>query len=274
MPGLITKEGEPKAEAPAKQAGTDTPTISVKNLSTKRRHKDEVALQQISFSVAPGEVLGIAGVDGNGQTELFEALAGVRSFNADEFVLAGRPLSRLDPQMRRDLSVSVIPPDRHREGLALSLSVQDNLMLEAFNLPEVRTGPFMSNKKLRALADRLARNFDIRTSDMRLPAASLSGGNQQKIVVARALWQRPALLVAASPTRGLDIAATAYVHQKLRECQAQGTAIVLLSTELDEILALSTRIAVLYAGRIAGVVLPTAPREQIGLLMGGKERGK
>lgn len=244
--------------------------LLIRNLSTRRRHKDEVALQDISFSLEPGEILGIAGVDGNGQAELFEVLAGLRTFTADEYLLAGRSITRLAPSDLERYGVALIPPDRHREGLALSLSVRDNLTLEAFRSPEYGTGPFLSRRRLRDLADRLAHDFDVRAADLRLPAASLSGGNQQKIVIARALSRQPKILAAASPTRGLDIAATAYVHRKLRECRDAGCAIVLISTELEEILSLATRVAVLYAGRIMGILPPDAPREKIGLLMGGK----
>jgi simple sugar transport system ATP-binding protein len=245
-------------------------SLHIRNLSTRRRHKDEVALEKISFSLAPGEILGVAGVDGNGQTELFETLVGLRPFEADEFSLDGRRLARFSPRDLGRFGVAVIPPDRHREGLALSLSVRENLVLESFQSPAYRRGPFLSQRRLRDLADKLAKDFDVRAVDLSQPAASLSGGNQQKIVIARALSRQPRLLVAASPTRGLDIAATAYVHQKLRECQDAGGAIVLISTELEEILSLSTRVAVLYNGRVEGIVQPDAPREQIGLLMGGK----
>ena len=244
--------------------------LLIRKLSTRRRHKDEVALENITFALAPGEILGVAGVDGNGQTELFEALAGLRPFTAGEFALAGRSITRLSPPDLARYGVAVIPPDRHREGLALSLSVRDNLTMDAFRSRAFGRDPFLSRRRLRDLADHLARDFDIRATDLGLPAASLSGGNQQKIVIARALAKKPAILVAASPTRGLDIAATAYVHGKLRECQAAGSAIVLISTELEEILSLATRVAVLYSGRIMGILPPDSPREKIGLLMGGK----
>ncbi|HEX5324929.1 MAG TPA: ABC transporter ATP-binding protein [Capsulimonadaceae bacterium] len=277
MPGSLPPPAASRAERASVFSGGEEQAkrsggvgLLVRNLSTRRRHKDEVALEKISFSLAPGEILGVAGVDGNGQTELFEALVGLRGFTAEEFALAGRKLTRFSPRDLARFEVAVIPPDRHREGLALSLSVRDNLVLEAFSSAKYRWGPFLSHRRLRMLADRLAKGFDVRTPDLGLPAVSLSGGNQQKIVIARALSREPKLLVAASPTRGLDIAATAYVHSKLRECQAAGGAIVLISTELDEILSLSTRVAVLYKGRVMGIVPPSAPREEIGLLMGGK----
>ena len=166
--------------------------------------------------------------------------------------------------------IALIPPDRHREGLALTLSVADNLMLEAARLPQFRRCVFLKRKALREFAEQTAQDFDIRAENLNKPAGTLSGGNQQKIVIARALWRKPALLVAVSPTRGLDVAATAYVHSRLRERQSQGGAIVLISTELDEVIALSDRIAVLYEGRIVGIVGADTPRETLGLMMGGR----
>lgn len=163
-----------------------------------------------------------------------------------------------------------VPPDRHRQGLALSLSIAENLTLDAVHLSQYHTGPFLKRRALADLASKLAQDFDIRAADLNLPARSLSGGNQQKIVIARALWRSPSLLIVANPTRGLDVAATAYVHDRLRRAQQGGAAVLLISTELDEIFALSTRIAVLYEGRIAGHADAITSRELIGLLMGGK----
>ena len=218
----------------------------------------------------PGEILGVAGVDGNGQAELAQALTGLRPWTGGTVTLHGKPLSRLRPQDLARHGIGLIPPDRRREGLALSFSVAENLMLEAVSLPQFRRGPFLNRPALRRFAADTAAQFDIRADNLDVPAASLSGGNQQKIVIARALWRRPSLLVAVSPTRGLDVAATAYVHTRLRERQAQGGAILLISTELDEIVALSSRIAVLYEGRLVGIVPPDTPRETLGLMMGGK----
>jgi simple sugar transport system ATP-binding protein len=235
------------------------PAMRVVNLRAGKRHKDEVALDMISLKIAPGEILGVAGVDGNGQTELFEALAGMRQFRADEIVLPAGVSA-----------IAFVPPDRHRQGLALSLSVAQNLTLDAVHLAGYHAGPFLRRRALAELASKLASEFDIRSADLDQPARSLSGGNQQKVVIARALWKSPRLLIVVSPTRGLDVAATAFVHDQLRRARDGGAAVLLISTELDEIYALSTRIAVLYEGRIAGVVDAGASLESIGLLMGGK----
>ena len=250
---------------------SERPVLSVSGLSTAGG-KDAVALRDISFRLRAGETLGFAGVDGNGQAELAEALTGLRPWNSGTVTLSETDFAKLKPSDLERLGVALIPPDRQTEGLALSLSIADNLTLEAAILPRFRRGPggmFLDGAGLRAFATRLAGDFDIRAGDLSQPARTLSGGNQQKIVIARALWRKPALLVAVSPTRGLDVAATAYVHGKLRQRAAEGGATVLISTELDEVIALSTRIAVLFEGRIAGVVPPETARETLGLLMGG-----
>ena len=196
-------------------------------------------------------------------------LTGLRPWTAGTLRVIGTELKRLRPSDLENHKIATIPPDRHREGLALSLSIADNLVLEAARLPEFQRGPFLQRRRLREFGTQLAHDFDIRTTDLSLPAGALSGGNQQKIVIARALWRKPSLLVAVSPTRGLDVAATAYVHQRIRERQREGGAVVLISTELDEVIALSTRIAVLYEGKIVGIVSPETPRTVLGLMMGG-----
>ena len=264
------KEGA--ASGPPTTDQTRAPILTVTDLSTQGG-PDAVALRGLTFSLQPGETLGFAGVDGNGQAELAGALTGLRPWTGGQMALNGQDIARLRPRDLERLGIALIPPDRHTEGLALTLSITDNLTLEAARLPRFRRGVgglFLDRRGLAAFAGELARDFDIRASDLNLPARSLSGGNQQKIVIARALWRKPALLVAVSPTRGLDVAATGYVHAKLRARAADGCATVLISTELDEVIALSTRIAVLYEGRIVGVVPPDTPRETLGLMMGGK----
>jgi len=254
---------------PATNDGDFAPVLAIDGLSADKLGKDDTRLDDLTFAVGAGGVLAIAGVDGNGQEELFEVLSGLRPFGSNSFQLSGEPVDRLAPGSLSARRIAVIPPDRRRQGLALPLTTAENLTLEAARMPQFRIGPLLRRKALFELASRLRREFDVRSPSLRTPSALLSGGNQQKIVIARALWRRPKLLVAASPTRGLDVAATAYVHAKIRECTRAGTAVVLISTELDEIYALATRIAVLYAGRIVGIVGPDAPRETIGQMMGG-----
>jgi general nucleoside transport system ATP-binding protein len=271
------------AGARASGPGADV-VLQVDSLCASAGGRDDVALQDVSFTVHAGEILGIAGVDGNGQTELFEALIGLRPIRPAPMQESGlppvdrRPIRlagaerdfKLSPASLLRLGVAWIPPDRHRDGLALSQSVERNLLLTSVQGSGLRQGPFLSPKRLRLRAASWMNEFDVRAPSLAMPAASLSGGNQQKIVVARAVARHPALLIAASPTRGLDVGATAYVHQKLRECQERNAAVLLLSSELDEVRFLADRIAVIYEGRIIGIVPSGAPAEQIGLMMGGR----
>jgi simple sugar transport system ATP-binding protein len=230
---------------------------------------DAVALKHIAFVVGQGEILGFAGVDGNGQRELAEALTGMRPWTHGTVSLHGKAIDHISTSSLADLGVALIPPDRHHDGLALDLSVEENLLFQAIDMPEFRRGPFVKRKAMSAYARQLAGDFDIRADDLSTPARSLSGGNQQKIVVARALARSPKLIVAVSPTRGLDVAATAYIHQRLRERRDAGCAIVLISTELDEVVALSDRVAVLSGGHIVDIVAPDTPRVTLGMMMGG-----
>jgi simple sugar transport system ATP-binding protein len=227
------------------------------------------AVRELTLAVAPGQVFGVAGVDGNGQMELAEALAGLRPATATEATVGGQPLlGAAGVVVRR--GVGLIPADRRRTGLILAMSVRENLVLDRHDEPAFRRGPFLRLGPLARHAAALVERFDIRVASTQIPAAALSGGNQQKIVIARALSREPALLIAVNPTRGLDIGATEFVHSQLRAQRDRGAAVLLISTELDEVLALSDRIGVLYEGRLVGSGPPTTPRATLGLWMGGK----
>ena len=225
-------------------------------------------LKNISFTVAPGEILGFAGVDGNGQTELADCLSGMARPQSGEIRVEGVALTPT-PKAVRDARIGVIPADRQKRGLALSMTITENLTLGVQESGAFRKGPFLLAKALRERAEQLITRFDIRAEGPNALASSLSGGNQQKVVIARALAGEPRIVVAVNPTRGLDVGAISYVHKALREAQASGAAIVLISTELDEVLALSDRVAVLFDGRLMGIVSPKTPREELGRLMGG-----
>nr|WP_281380192.1 ATP-binding cassette domain-containing protein [Armatimonas rosea] len=225
-------------------------------------------LNAISFTVAPGEILGFAGVDGNGQTELADCLSGMARPPQGEIRVGGQPLVPT-PTAVRDARIGVIPADRQKRGLALELTITENLTLGVQDSPEFRKSVFLKAKALRARAEQLIQRFDIRAEGPDAKASSLSGGNQQKVVIARALAGEPKIVVAVNPTRGLDVGAISYVHKALREAQASGAAIVLISTELDEVLTLSDRVAVLFDGKLMGIVSPETPREDLGRLMGG-----
>jgi simple sugar transport system ATP-binding protein len=225
-------------------------------------------LQNISFTVAPGEILGFAGVDGNGQTELADCLSGMAKPQSGEILVEGVALTPT-PKAVRDARIGVIPADRQKRGLALSMTITENLTLGVQESTGFRRGPFLDARALRNRAEQLIQRFDIRAEGPDAKASSLSGGNQQKVVIARALAGEPKVVIAVNPTRGLDVGAISYVHRALREAQASGAAILLISTELDEVLTLSDRVAVLFDGKLMGIVSPQTPREELGRLMGG-----
>ncbi len=227
------------------------------------------AVNGVSLDVHEGEILALAGVQGNGQTELVEAIAGMRRVESGTVTLNGRDITNRSPREILDAGLGHIPEDRQRDGLVMSLSVADNLVL---NTP--RHAPFARHgtrnlAAVQANAEQLVAAFDIRAESPREPVSSLSGGNQQKVIVARELSRPLQVLVASQPTRGLDVGSIEYVHRQMVEHRNHGHATLVVSSELDEVLALGDRIAVMYAGRISGVVGPSASRETIGLLMTG-----
>lgn len=218
--------------------------------------RGETPIRGLNLEVSGGEIVGIGGVDGNGQVELAEALCGLRTLVSGSL------------QCHAGVA-AYIPQDRRREGLAVSMSVSDNLLFGASQRPEYRTGLLLNMRKLRALSSDLIRSFDIRTSSADAPVSSLSGGNQQKIVVARALQNSPDFIVAMNPTRGLDIGATRFVHQQLIAARNRGAAVVVISTDLDEIAALADRSLILSGGKLEPYQADNTNTAEIGLLLGG-----
>jgi ABC-type uncharacterized transport system ATPase subunit len=229
-----------------------------------------IAVDHVSFSIAPGEILGIAGVEGNGQTELVEALAGLHTATG-EVILAGRDLLPLSVRERGDAGLSHIPEDRHERGLILDYSVAENLILGQQH--RFTHGLTLDASRIREHASRLIAEYDIRPADPDLPARALSGGNQQKIVVAREMSRDFKVLLAAQPTRGVDVGAIEFIHTRLRQARDAGKAVLLVSADLAEVLALADRIAVMYGGRIVAV-LPRAEAspDVLGPYMTGAER--
>jgi general nucleoside transport system ATP-binding protein len=215
-------------------------------------------VDRVAFAVAPGEILGIAGVEGNGQTELIEAVAGLRRADGGSVHLAGRDVTALGVRARGDAGLSHIPEDRHLRGLVLEYSVADNLILGQQHR-YARAGLFgrIDRAKVAAHAAEQVRAYDIRPADPALQAGALSGGNQQKVVIAREMGRDFAVLLAAQPTRGVDVGAIEFIHDQLRAARAAGKAILLVSADLAEVLALSDRVAVMYGGRVV-VTLPAA----------------
>lgn len=223
----------------------------------------------VTLTVHAGEILAIAGVQGNGQTELVEAIAGLRHVESGSIVLGGRDVTNHSPRRILDAGLGHVPEDRQRDGLVLSMSVEDNLVLNtARRAPFARRG----TRNLAAVtsnAEELVERFDIRTTSTRATTGSLSGGNQQKVIVARELSRPLTCFMAAQPTRGLDVGSIEYVHRQIVEQRNEGLGVIIVSSELDEVLALGDRIAVLFDGHVMGVVPPSVGREEIGLLMAG-----
>lgn len=230
------------------------PLLQVENLVVMgNRGISEV--DGITFSIAPGEILGIAGVEGNGQTELVEALAGLRPLTSGRIRINGIDASRMDVRERRNAGLSHIPEDRHRRGLILDYSIADNLVLG--DLGEFTRGSMLDSGRINANADTLIGKYDIRPPGSAIPARSLSGGNQQKVVIAREMGRDFSVILASQPTRGVDVGAIEFIHDQLIRARAAGKAVLLISAELNEVLALSDRVAVIYRGKFA-VVLPIA----------------
>ena len=219
---------------------------------TVRGDRGTTVINDLSFTVAPGEILGIAGVEGNGQTELLEAIAGLRALRGGQIMLNDERLDLRDVRGRADAGLSHIPEDRHRRGLILDYSVSDNLILGQQHKFASRTG--LDRQRIDRNADTLIREFDIRPPIAGLPARALSGGNQQKIVIAREMGRAFTVLLAAQPTRGVDVGAIEFIHAQLRAARDAGKAILLVSADLPEVLALSDRIAVMYGGRFVTVM--------------------
>ncbi|MCX7751011.1 MAG: ABC transporter ATP-binding protein [Candidatus Bipolaricaulota bacterium] len=230
-----------------------------------------VAVHDLSFDVYAGEIFGIAGVEGNGQSELVEALTGLRPALKGTATIHGRNILGLDPRQIYRLGVAHIPEDRWRLGLVLPFTLAENAILGVHRWPQFR-GPFSVLRwgKIHAHVRSLIERFEIQATGPGAPARSLSGGNQQKLIVGRELAKDPAIVIASQPTRGLDVGAAQYIRDILVEMRDRGRAILLVSADLDEVLALSDRVAIMYEGRFMGVARPEElSRERIGMLMGG-----
>ena len=229
-----------------------------------------VAVDKLSLHVRAGEVLGIAGVQGNGQTELVEALTGLRAVESGHVKILGNDVTGAKPRTILETGVAHIPEDRHRHGLVLSYPIADNLVLSSYYREPFAHGIRVDAEAINQNALRLVKEFDIRTPSTLTPASSLSGGNQQKVVVAREFSRPIKLLIAAQPTRGLDVGSIEFIHNSIIRQRDEGVAVLVVSAELDEILALSDRIAVMFKGQvIATVPAGQATREGLGLLMAG-----
>ena len=231
------------------------------------------AVRDVSFAVRAGEIVGVAGVEGNGQSELIEAITGLRHAENGEVVVGGEVVHRPTARRMLDVGVGHIPEDRQRRGLVLEFSIAENIALHDYNKPPDSRLGWLFPRRLIERARTLIKEFDIRGGGPTTLGGALSGGNQQKVVAAREVARDPKVLIAAQPTRGLDVGAIEYLHRRLVEERDEGRAILLLSLELDEVLSLSDRILVMYEGQIVGEHKPGVTEEEIGLeMLGGRRK--
>jgi general nucleoside transport system ATP-binding protein len=230
-------------------------------------------VKDVSLTVRGGEILAVAGVAGNGQRELAETIAGMRPLTHGSIAVDGHAIRGGDPRESIAAGIAYVPEDRLGTGVAPGLSVASNVVLKSYRRPPASRGPLLLVRKVRELARSAMERYDIRASGPDVPARQLSGGNLQKVVLAREFSGEPAVLVAASPTRGLDVAGIETVHSYLRAAAERGVALLLISEDLDEILALADRVAVMYEGAIVGErEAVSATVEELGLLMAGGEQ--
>lgn len=243
--------------------------LSVSNLKAND-NRGIPALKGVDFKVKAGEILAIAGVDGNGQTELIEVITGLKKATSGEIILNDKEITNLKTRDIIDYGVGHIPEDRHKRGLVLNHTLAENFILGNHKEKPFANKGFMDYEKIHNHAKELIEEFDVRTPNELVEAKSLSGGNQQKIIVGRELFRDPKLLIAAQPTRGLDVGAIEFVHKRLVEHRDKGNAVLLVSLELDEVMALADRIAVIYDGKIVGILdIKDATERKLGIMMAG-----
>jgi ABC-type uncharacterized transport system ATPase subunit len=242
--------------------------LSVRNL-TVRDARGVTMVDNVSFDVRAGEIVGIAGVAGNGQSELLEAIAGIRKPTSGEIFIDGKPVAGVDPAGLRDLGLAHIPEDRHHMGLVLKFEEYENSILGYHRDPRYGRGAMLDLDAMRKDAEEKIAKYDIRPPNPRLKTANFSGGNQQKIVVAREIERDPNVLIIGQPTRGVDIGAIEFIHKRIIDMRDAGKAVLLVSVELDEIRSLSDRILVMFAGKVVGEKTGDAGEQTLGLMMAG-----
>lgn len=246
--------------------------LSVQDLVVKDA-RGLTAVNHLDLEVRAGEVVGIAGVDGNGQSELIQAITGLRSIESGKITLSGQDITNVSPRTVTESGLGHIPEDRHRHGLVLSMRLDENIGLQTYYKEPLSKNGMLQQNEFTKLAVRLIEEFDVRTVNEKVPARALSGGNQQKAIIAREIDRDPALLIAAQPTRGLDVGAIEFIHKRLIDQRDKGKAVLLMSFELDEILNVADRIAVMYEGQIVDIVDAKRTNEtELGLLMAGSKK--
>lgn len=263
---MVGREVKPLLPQPVKAGAV---TLNISGLHTIGDRGTEV-LRGVDLQVRAGEIVGLAGVSGNGQRELAECLSGLRKVTAGSIHMGEQEITQTPLKKRVESGLAYIPEERMRDGAVREFSVQENLFLHEHGSPEYTHGIFLDFQKMAATARELISAFTVKTPSLDTPVKNLSGGNIQKMIMARELARKPKVLIAAQPTRGVDIGATEYIHMRLLAQRDEGTAILLISEDLDEIRTLSDRIAVMYEGQIIGIVeRDTATVEQIGMMMAG-----
>ncbi|HEW0047723.1 TPA: ABC transporter ATP-binding protein [Streptococcus pneumoniae] len=248
--------------------------LSIKDLVVNE-NRGVPAVKNLSLDVRAGEIVGIAGIDGNGQSELIQAITGLRKVESGSIELKGDSIVGLHPRQITELSVGHVPEDRHRDGLILEMMISENITLQTYYKEPHSKNGILNYSNITSYAKKLMEEFDVRAASELVPAAALSGGNQQKAIIAREIDRDPDLLIVSQLTRGLDVGAIEYIHKRLIEERDNGKAVLVVSFELDEILNVSDRIAVIHDGKIQGIVSPeTTNKQELGVLMAGGNLGK
>lgn len=253
-----------------KEANPTDIILSVKDLVVEENRGGVLAVKNLSLDVRAGEIVGIAGIDGNGQSELIQAITGLRKVTSGQIVIKGKDVTKFSSRQITELSVGHVPEDRHRDGLVLDMTMAENLALQTYYKEPLSHKGILNFAKIKEYARQLMTEFDVRGAGEHVLARGFSGGNQQKAIIAREVDRDPDLLIVSQPTRGLDVGAIEYIHKRLIEERDKGKAVLVVSFELDEILNLSDRIAVIHDGKIQGIVKPDQTNKQeLGILMAG-----
>jgi len=267
---MVGREVHFKTEKQPAQPGKEV--LEIRDLVVKDA-RGVTVVDHLNLTVRAGEIVGIAGVDGNGQTELVEAITGLIKAESGSIKLNGNDIFNLSPRKIMEAGVGHIPQDRHKHGLVLDFPIGENMVLQTYYKEPYSKRGILNFKAIYEKARQLIAEFDVRTPDEYTQARALSGGNQQKAIIGREVDRNPDLLIAAQPTRGLDVGAIEFIHKRLIEQRDQGKAVLLVSFELDEVMNVSDRIAVIYEGKIVAIVDPKETTEQeLGLLMAGSKR--
>lgn len=243
--------------------------LSIENLVVNE-NRGVPAVKNLSLELRAGEVVGIAGIDGNGQSELIQAITGLRKVKSGSIKIKGKDVVGLRPRQITEMKVGHVPEDRHRDGLVLDMMISENIALQTYYKEPLSKNGILNYPNITSYAKKLMEEFDVRAASEVVPAKALSGGNQQKAIIAREIDRDPDLLIVSQPTRGLDVGAIEYIHKRLIQERDNGKAVLVVSFELDEILNVSDRIAVIHDGKIQGIVTPeTTNKQELGILMAG-----